>query len=180
MSTPHSRWSRLVASLPARHLTSSPFSALLRLLQLYEWTLIFFYQSCNLFIPPSRLRVPFHSPCFPTDNASFLNQTILEILADEHAAQWLIRSDSALEAFQRRLNLRLRFFASMVSDESQFLALLGPVLWPVFKGATVSNNTNSTERLWTTKTVSEHSPSVFFLYSFYCRLLHYIDDDRHV
>ena len=45
---------------------------------------------------------------------------------------------SALEAFQRRSSLRLCFLASMASGESQFLALLGPDLRPVFKGANLS------------------------------------------
>ena len=42
-----------------------------------------------------------------------------------------MRSDSDLEAFQRRSSLRLRFLASLASGESQFFDFPGPDRWPV-------------------------------------------------
>ena len=61
----------------------------------------------------------------------------ISLFADDHAARYVRRSDSALEAFQRRSSLRLRFIASISSGENQFFAFLGPDLWPVFREAAV-------------------------------------------
>ena len=56
------------------------------------------------------------------DNARDL---FINLFVGEQAARLERRSDSALEAFQRRSSLRFCFLASIASGGSQFLVLLG-------------------------------------------------------